>query len=209
VIPQPPPPPRRPGLTPVFSLVGVTVLLAGAALWMFVAAGSATEDADRITEEVRRTERAAEQAAEPPNRALVDTETTTEVTTQLRTAVEATFSYDHADLEATARAADRYLDGTARCQYDELFAQVKQVAATQQIVLRTSVRDVALVQLTDDQAEALVFIDQTSTRGDRGTTASGAAQFAARARLDDGDWLLTSLDFFGQSPIGGVLEPKC
>lgn len=208
MIPQQPPPPR-PGRAPVFALVAVAVLLAGASVWMFVAAGSAARDADRVTDQVRRTERAAEQAAQAPNRALVDTAATAEVTDWLRTAIEAAFSYDHTDLDAAQRAADRYLTGDARCQYDQLFAQVREQAVTQRIVLRTTVREVALVELTGERAEAVVFIDQTSTRGD-GPATTGASQFAARAERDGADsWLLTSLDFFGQSPSGGVGEPKC
>lgn len=213
-VPPPPPlpPPPRSGRAAVVALLAVAVLLAGAAVWLFVWAGSTAGDADRLTEQARRTERAAGRLTEDvdtANRALVETERTADVTGQLRTAIERTFSYDHADLDATLRAADRYLTGTARCQYDAIFAQVRAQAPAQRIVLEAAVRELALVRLTGEEAEALVFIDQTSTRGDLGRGTSAAAQFAVQAQLNGDTWQLTSLDFFGQEPAPGGQEPEC
>ncbi|GAB3446461.1 hypothetical protein [Actinophytocola sediminis] len=203
---MPAPPPRPASRTPVFVLVAVAVLLAGAATWLFVSAGYAEDDARELTER-------AAQRARPvveTNRALVDPEATAEVTDLFRTAVEQTFSYDHANLTVTARAADRYLDGEARCQYDALFAEVQQRAGAQRLVLRTAVREIALVQLGDDgRAEALVFVDQSMASAGRPTPTGAGAQFAVRARLDDGTWRLTSFDFFGQSLAGSGLGAEC
>jgi hypothetical protein len=207
-----PPPPRPAGRAAVFALVAVGVLLAGTTVWLFVSAAGSSRDATRFTEQARRTERAADRLSEDvdtTNRALVETDRTRDVSGQLRDAVERTFSYDHADLDATARAADRYLTGDARCQYDQLFGQIRAQAATQRIVLRTVVRELALVRLTGDEAEALVFIDQTSSRGDLDRTVGAAAQVSVRARFDGDTWQLTSLDFFGQQPVAGGQVLEC
>jgi hypothetical protein len=99
------------------------------------------------------------------NDALSDTKRTREVTSYLTTAVEATFSYDYANLAATEQAVDEHLTGDARCVYDELFTQVERTAPEQRIVLRTTVDELALTNLTRTQARALVYIDQSSTRG--------------------------------------------
>lgn len=202
-------PPPRPGRVALFALVTVGVLLAGAAVWLFVAARQTTADAERLTEQARQTQRAAGQAADGANRALVDADATREVTGQVRKAIEATFSYDHADLDATAVAADRYLADEARCQYDAIFDQVREQAPAMRLVLRTAVRDVALVRLRDEEAEAIVFFDQSSTRGDKQTTATVAGQLAVRARLEGDSWRLTSFDFFDQPLVGGGAVPKC
>jgi Mce-associated membrane protein len=212
MMPTPPPPPRPAGRAPLFVLVAVAVLLAGAAVGLFVAAGSTAEDADRLAAQAERTQRAADRLSEDvdtANRALTDTEITTAVTDQLRTAVELTFSYDHADLDATARAVDRYLTGEARCVYDQVFAQVKALAPAQRIVLRTTVREIALARLSGEEAEALVFIDQSSSRGDTGNSVAAQAQFTVYARLDGDTWQLTRLDFFDQPMVGGGPPPDC
>jgi len=59
---------------------------------------------------------------------------------------EATFSYDHQNLKATADAVEEHLTGEALCAYDLLFGAVKERAPAQQIVLVTTVRDIALVR---------------------------------------------------------------
>ena len=207
-----PPAPRRGGLVPVLVLVVVAVLLVGAAVWLFLAADSAADRADRAAAEAARDNREARRLTEgvdPDNLALTDAEATTEATGQLRVAIERTFSYDHADLDATARAVDRYLAGAARCQHDQFFGEVRELAPAQRIVLRTAVRQLALVRLTGDEAEALVFVDQSSTRGDTNSSVAAEAQFAIQARLDGDTWQVTRLDFFGQPQVSGRQPAEC
>lgn len=209
MIPAPVTPRRR--LLPVFVLVAVALVLAGAAGWMFVAAGSTSADADRAAAGAARAEREVRRLAgdaDTGNRALTDADASAEVTDQLRTAVERVFSYDHADLDATARAVDRYLTGDARCAYDVMFGQVREAAPAQRIVLRTEVRELALAELTGEEARALVFIDQTVSRGG-GAPSSASAQFQLTARLDGDTWQVTSLDFFDQPLATGQEPPKC
>ena len=211
---QPPYPPRRSGVVPVVVLVAVAAVLAGAAVWLFTSAGSTSAEARQVSAEAERTEREARRLTEDTgNRALTDTDATAEVTEQVRTAIEATFSYDHADLDATTRAVDRYLTDEARCQYDAVFEQVRELAPAQRIVMTTGVRDIALSQLTgsDDgaEAEALVFVDQSVTRQGASRSTPAQAQFRLTARLDGDTWQLTSLDFLGQSLVNGDATLTC
>lgn len=212
IAPNMPPPRRRGGLVPVLVLAVVATLLAGAAVWLFLAADSTADRADRATAEAVRDGREARRLTEsvdPDNIALTDPDATTEVTDQLRTVIERTFSYDHADLDATARAVDRYLTDTARCQHDQIFEQVRELAPAQRIVMRTAVRQLALVRLTGEGAEALVFVDQSSTRGDTDRSVAAEAQFAIQARLDGDTWQVTRLDFFDQPLVDGERPMEC
>lgn len=207
------PPARRGGLVTVFVLVAVAVLLVGAAVLMFVSASSTSAEADRLTGQAGRADREASRLADGGGDALADADLTIEVTDQLRSAVESTFSYDHADLEATARAVDRYLTGEARCVYDKIFAQVREQAPARQIVMRTEVRDIALVSLTGDEAgdeaAALVFVDQTVSRSGAGEPVGAASQFEVGVRLDGDTWRVARLDFVDQPLVSGRPVPTC
>jgi Mce-associated membrane protein len=76
-------------------------------------------------------------------------------------------------------------------------------------VLRSTVRNVAVTRLAGDRAEALVYIDQLSTRADSTSTAAAGSQFTVQARRDGDTWKLTKLDFFNQPMAGGDPAPNC
>ncbi|MGH3759028.1 hypothetical protein [Actinophytocola sp.] len=184
--------PRRRGATRLsvaVVLIVVAVVLAGLAVW-FRGEADGLKSADS-------------------NTALTDSAATSEAIGQLKSAIEQTFSYNYTDLESTDRAVDSTLSGTARCQYDQLFSKVKQQAPKQKIVMVTAVRDIALVRLDGDRAEALVFIDQSSTRVDVNNSVAGEAQFAVRAHREGDTWKITGFDMFDQLLVNGEPPPKC
>ncbi|HEX2132533.1 MAG TPA: hypothetical protein VHH15_13340 [Actinophytocola sp.] len=143
------------------------------------------------------------------NTALTDSATTSEVIGQLTSAVEDTFSYNYTDLASTQQAVETVLTGKARCEYDQLFGQVKKLAPEQKIVMTTAVRDIALVRLNGDRAEALVFIDQSSTRGDVNNSVAGEAQFGVLAHREGETWKITEFNMFGQPLVDGQPAPQC
>lgn len=143
------------------------------------------------------------------NSALTDSATTSEVLGQLKSAIEDTFSYNYTDLAATQKAVDATLTGKARCEYDQLFSQVKELAPKQKIIMATAVRDIALVRLDGDRAEALVFIDQSSTRVDVNNSVAGEAQFGVLAKRDGDHWKITEFNMFDQHLVNGQPAPKC
>ena len=143
------------------------------------------------------------------NTALTDSGATSEVVGQLKSAIEETFSYNYTDLQSTQKAVDETLTGKARCEYDQLFGQVKTLAPKQKIVMVTAVRDIALIRLDGDRAEALVFIDQSSTRVDVNNSVAGEAQFAVLAHREGDAWKITEFNMFDQPLVNGQPAPKC
>ena len=184
--------PRRRGATQLsvaIVLAVVAVVLAGLAVWF-------RGEADSL-------------GSGDANSALTDSAGTSEVLGQLKTTIEETFSYNYTDLASTQKAVDGALTGKARCEYDQLFGQVKQLAPKQKIIMITAVREIALVRLDGDRAEALVFIDQSSTRVDVNNSVAGEAQFSVQARRDGETWKITEFNMFDQPLVNGQPAPKC
>lgn len=176
-------------LTVAVVLTVIAVVLAGLAIW-FRGEATGLESVDH-------------------NTALTDSAGTSEVVGQLKTAIEQTFSYNYTDLAATQKAVDETLTDKARCEYDQLFGQVKEQAPKQKIVMVTAVRDIALVRLDGDRAVALVFIDQSSTRVDVNNSVAGEAQFAVHAQREGEHWKITEFNMFDQPLVNGKPAPKC
>ncbi|MEU6392121.1 hypothetical protein [Streptomyces sp. NPDC046939] len=134
------------------------------------------------------------------NTALTDAARTSEVKGRAATAVNALFSYDHADPGAQRKAAATYLTGKAVAQHRTLLAPVLAQAAKQKTVVTTTVTDSAVERIDGDRARVLVFADQSSTS--TAAKAKDAANYAgAMLAVDlvrrDGRWLVSALDTFG------------
>jgi Mce-associated membrane protein len=143
------------------------------------------------------------------NTALTDSATTSQVKGQLTNAIKQTFSYNYTDLGATERAVKENLTGKALCEYNLLFGEVKKYAPEQKIVLDTTVRELGIVRIDGDRAEALVYIDQLSTRVDVNKTVAVGGQFAVQAKRDGNHWKITEFDMFGQPLFNGKPAPTC
>lgn len=157
-------------------LLLVAVLLAGLGGWFLLRAA-----------EVRSSPAAA-------NAALVDTGRTAEVSAAVSSALNQLFSYSYDRTDDTERAAADLLRGDARETYDRLFAQVRELAPAQKLVLTTRVVSTAVQELTSDSARLLVFLDQSATRADRDTTDAAAAQLSVTARLEGDRWVVTGME---------------
>jgi Mce-associated membrane protein len=127
------------------------------------------------------------------NTALVDTGATAEVSTAVTTSLNKVFSYSYDKPEVTERAAADALRGPALDTYDRLFAQVRELAPQQKIVLTTRVVHIAVQSIAGDRARLLVFLDQSATRADNNTTSTGAAQLSVTAERHDGRWMIIDL----------------
>ncbi|MGW4651625.1 hypothetical protein [Kitasatospora sp. NPDC004289] len=135
------------------------------------------------------------------NTALTDPARTSEAKGQLSEAVNALFSYDHADPARTDRAAARYLTGGAVERHKALLAEVRTQAEAKKLVLTTTVTDAAVSALDGDRARLLVFADQrnTSTAADaKGGPTYSAAMFALDAVRSGGGWRIEAIDTFGR-----------
>lgn len=143
------------------------------------------------------------------NTALTDSATTSQLKGQLTTAIKQTFSYNYTDLASTEKAVKETLTGKALCEYNQLFSEVKQLAPQQKIVLDTTVRELGVTRIDGDRAEALVYIDQLSTRADVNKTVAVGGQFAVQAQRFGDHWKITEFDMFGQPLVNGKPAPTC
>lgn len=128
------------------------------------------------------------------NAALVDTGRTAEVSAAVTTALNRIFSYSYDRTEATERAAADVLRGDARETYDKLFAQVRELAPSQKLMLTTRVVSSAVQDLGPDSARLLVFLDQSATRVDKNASNAAAAQLSVTARLEGDRWVITGME---------------
>lgn len=156
-------------------LLAVTVALGGLGGWWFVEAS------------------AARSAPAAQNRALVDTGATAEVSASVTSSLNRIFSYSYDKPEVTEQAAAQVLRGPALDAYNRLFAQVREVAPQQKLVLTTRVVHSAVQSLTGDRAQLLVFLDQSATRADNNATNAGAAQLSVTAEREGDRWLIIDL----------------
>ncbi|BFV60342.1 hypothetical protein KCMC57_up54460 [Kitasatospora sp. CMC57] len=174
-------PPRRRRLPAV--LLALAVLSGGFGAWSAVAAADLRADAGLH------------------NTALSDPAATSEVKGRITEAVNALFSFTHADPARTDQAAHRLLTGRAVEQHATLLAQVRAQAAAKKLVLTTTVTDAAVTALDGDRARVLVFADQRNTStADGATDAAGysAAMFAVDAVRTDGSWRIENIDTYGR-----------
>lgn len=142
------------------------------------------------------------------NHALTDTEATTRVAGDVGDALARIFSYTPDGTAAAERSASTVLDGRAARQYETLFARVRDDLTEQRVTLSTRAVRTGVIELEGDRARLLVFLDQTSHRGDgkgedkdkgkgkdegdvEATTA--AAQLTVTARLDDDRWRIVDI----------------
>jgi Mce-associated membrane protein len=137
--------------------------------------------------------RATRAAPAAQNSALVDTGTTAEVSAAITNSLNRVFSYSYDKPSVTEEAAAQALRGPALDTYNRLFAQVREQAPQQKIVLSTRVVNIAVQSLTGDRAQLLVFLDQSATRADNNTTSTGAAQLSVTAQRQDGSWVIIDL----------------
>ncbi|MFD5712166.1 hypothetical protein ACFWHW_17500 [Streptomyces pharetrae] len=133
--------------------------------------------------------RAAEAAR---NRALTDTEATARVAGEIDNALARVFSYTPDGTATAERSARAVLDGRAARQYRDLFAQVRDDLADQRVTLSTEAVRTGVIELDGERARLLVFLDQTSRRGD-GEATTAAAQLTVTARLVNDRWRIVDL----------------
>jgi Mce-associated membrane protein len=164
---------RRRLLLPL--LVAVSVLLAATGVAFTVAARSVAGDPAAA------------------NHALTDVGATAEVTSAVTLALNRIFSYSYDKTDVTGQAAQDVLRGEARTTYDRLFAQVKEKAPAQKLVLTTRVTSSAVQELRDGHARLLVFLDQFATRTDNNSSSSAAAQLSVTTEREGNTWKITGL----------------
>lgn len=171
--PEPEPPVVKPRRRALLVVAVVAVVMAGLAVW--------------FTLEARATNAVVAQ-----NTALSDVAGTAEAGKQISAALGTLFSYRYDDPAKNERAAGELLTGPALAQYNELFGQVRKLAADQKLVVTSTAVASGVKLLDGDRAALLVFLDQTGTRGD-GRRSTGAAQLSVTAERTAGKWRVTGM----------------
>ncbi|MFJ4711965.1 hypothetical protein [Streptomyces sp. NPDC088785] len=126
------------------------------------------------------------------NHALTDADATNRVNGEVSSALAKIFSYSPDGIEATRRTAAQVLSGKAAAQYAQLFTQVQKNAPSQKVTLTTDAVRVGTADLHGDTAHLLVFLDQSTRRGDRKAVTS-AAQLSVTARLRNDVWQIVDI----------------
>ncbi|MET7388959.1 hypothetical protein ACFYPT_14960 [Streptomyces sp. NPDC005529] len=126
------------------------------------------------------------------NHALTDTEATNRVAGDVDNALARIFSYTPKGTDATEKSARSVLTGRAARQYGELFDRVRSDLAEQKVSLTTVAVRTGVIELHGGTAKLLVFLDQTSRRGDAKETYA-AAQLSVTARFDNDRWLIADI----------------
>lgn len=160
-----------------------TVVLGGFAAWSLGHASDLRSDADTH------------------NTALIDAAGTASVSNSITQSVNSLFSYDYTDPAKTDSAAKSLLTGAAVKQYATMLAPVKSAAATQKLVLTTTVTNVGVEQLDGSRALLLVYADQrdtstATTAGSAAQTSEAPAMFTVSAVRHGSDWLISSIGTF-------------
>ncbi|MFJ3224832.1 hypothetical protein ACIPJS_15975 [Streptomyces sp. NPDC086783] len=126
------------------------------------------------------------------NHALTDAEATNRVAGDVDDALARIFSYTPKGTDATEESARSVLTGRAARQYGELFDRVRSDLTEQKVSLTTAAVRTGVVDLRDGTAKLLVFLDQTSRRGDA-KESHAAAQLTVTARFVDDRWRIADI----------------
>ncbi|WP_327091294.1 hypothetical protein OIE66_11820 [Nonomuraea sp. NBC_01738] len=159
-------------------LAVLTVLLGGGAAW-----------AAREAHDLRNT-------STTRNTAMTDQTRTSQVKSQITDAVNTVFSYNHADIAKTEKAAQELLTGKAVQQYNGIFGVLREKARQNNLVLTTTVTDSGVTLLDGDRARLLIFADQHSTTTEAGKASYAPAMFAVGAIYEGDRWKIENIDTF-------------
>lgn len=160
---------------------GVGVLLTAAAVffgWQYFATADATD-----------------------NGAMSDAAETSQVKDQAQDAVQKIFSYQPDKIDQYKKDVDNLLVGDkVRKEYEKLYPDVEEKAPKQKITAVTKVAYSSVLDLDDDRANVLVFLEQSSWRGNdkKGGANGGGILKVTMARDGDDRWKVEGLDTYPQ-----------
>lgn len=143
------------------------------------------------------------------NAALINVDETQQAKKEMSKAAERLFSFDYRDIDKTERAAKDLLGNSeVKHKYDTLMEEVKRLAPEQKAVVSVDATESAVVNLHDDQAKVMVYVDQTSKRKKSEKTASGGAALWLTGELHDGDWKVVGMDTYSSGESDAAQQGK-
>lgn len=133
------------------------------------------------------------------NRAISDAVGTEQVQQEVSAAVETLLSYDYTKIgEHEKNARSLLVTDQVREEFDALYGDVKKKAPEQKLVLVTKVSYSSVLELDDDTAKVLVFVEQSASRKGTDQKSSGGGQLTISAQQQDGKWRLAGIDTYGE-----------
>jgi Mce-associated membrane protein len=132
----------------------------------------------------------------PDNHALIDAAATSDLLDTAKEISTQLFTYSYTDLKGHEKKFAELTTGEFSKKYAELFSSVDAQASTMRLTVTSTVKDAGVRLLTDRTAQVLVFIDQTSARGDTGQSSTAGAAFLATFSLVGGTWKASDIDIF-------------
>lgn len=140
--------------------------------------------------------RAAEASLAFPtnNTALIDQAATEQVTTDVTKAVEAAYSYDSTQLDASENRALTMLTGSYVDQFKQNFNQVRQLGPKANLSLQSKVAAIGVETLSDDNATLLVMLNQVGHRGDSPQPLTANIRLSVTAEKVGGQWKVSEVD---------------
>lgn len=135
----------------------------------------------------------ASAAGPADNLAFVDPTRTQSAIDQASSALTTVLSYEYRTLDASAEQAkqkgtDQYVQ-----QHTDLLNKTRSTATKQKQTVATKVVGIGVRELTASTARLLVFMDQTTTRGDINKAATVGFAAVVDLKLLDGQWKLDSV----------------
>lgn len=124
---------------------------------------------------------------------FVDPVATSELLEQVGALATSVFTIRPGKVAAARKRAAESLVGSAVATYDELYGPQLRLAAKQGLTLVTTVRAVGVTRLAGDEADVLLFADQTATARD-GRSGTGAAQVSLRLEEHGGAWKIAAIE---------------
>ncbi len=110
-------------------------------------------------------------------------------------AVVPVLSYDATKLDASRAAAEKYLTGDYRKDYDQLFdGIIKQNAPSTGTVVTASVVRSGVARVDGDRVQVFVLLDQSRTNKASATPVVYRNWVTVTMQEEDGDWLVSAMD---------------
>jgi Mce-associated membrane protein len=128
------------------------------------------------------------------NRALVDKPATAQVIGDVTKAIEAAYSYDSTQLDASENRALGFLTGSYVDELKRNFDQVRQLGPQLKVSLQSTVSAIGVEFLSDDNAKLLVMLNQVGHRGDNTQPLTAYIRLSVSAEKVGGQWKVSGVD---------------
>ena len=138
-------------------------------------------------------------SAVAPSGALVGDDARTQVLVAAADLTQRTLSYDYKTLANDMETARARMTPSFRKEYNTTMSQVRENTEKNKIVLEAVVVSSAIIDATEHQATALVFVNQTTTAGagkDRNQQLNRNSLVVTLSR-GEGDWAMSKLTALG------------